>query len=84
MLVGKKMHIQILGTGCPKCKKLNANVEEAVKRAGVEAEIEKVTQVADIAKLDVAFTPALVIDGQVKASGRIPGAEEIAAWLSEA
>lgn len=78
------MHIQILGTGCPKCQKLNANVEEAVKRTGVEAEIEKVTQVADIAKLGVAFTPALVIDGQVKASGRIPGAEEIAAWLSEA
>ncbi|GAG15677.1 unnamed protein product [marine sediment metagenome] len=78
------MLIQILGTGCPKCQKLMANVEEAVKRTGVEAEIEKVTQVADIAKFGVAFTPALVIDGEVKASGRIPSAEEIAAWLSEA
>ena len=78
------MRIQILGTGCPKCQKLMANADEAVKRTGVEAEIEKVTQVADIAKFGVAFTPALVIDGQVKASGRIPDAEEIAAWLSEA
>ena len=77
------MHIQILGTGCPKCQKLMANAQEAMKRAGVEAEIEKVTQVADIAKFGVAFTPALVIDGQVKASGRIPSADEITAWLSE-
>jgi len=77
------MRIQILGTGCPKCQKLGANVEEAVKRTGVEAEIQKVTQVADIAKFGVAFTPALVIDGQVKASGRIPSADDITAWLSE-
>ncbi len=78
------MHIQILGTGCPKCQKLMANADEAVKRTGVEAEIEKVTQVADIAKFGVAFTPALVIDGQVKASGKIPSIDEITAWLSEA
>ncbi len=78
------MLIQILGTGCPKCQKLTANAEEAVKRTGVEAEIEKVTQVADIVKFGVAFTPALVIEGQVKASGRIPSPEEIATWLSEA
>lgn len=78
------MRIQILGPGCPKCQKLLANTEEAVKRTGVEAEIEKVTQVADIAKFGVALTPALVIDGQVKASGRIPSTDEISAWLTEA
>lgn len=78
------MRIQILGTGCPKCQKLMANAEEAAKRTGIEAEIEKVTQVAEIAKFGVAFTPALVIEGQVKASGKVPSAEEIAAWLSEA
>ncbi len=77
------MRIQILGTGCPKCRKLTANTEEAIKRAGVEAEIEKVTNVAEIAKFGVAFTPALVIDGEVKASGRIPGPEEIGAWMGE-
>ena len=78
------MRIQILGTGCPKCQKLMANAEEAAKRTGVEAEIEKVTQVAEIAKFGVAFTPALVIEGQVKASGKVPSAEEIVGWLSEA
>ena len=70
--------IQILGTGCPKCKKLTANAEEAVKNLGIDAEISKVEKIADIMKFGVMLTPALVIDGQVKSSGKVLSAEEIA------
>lgn len=66
------MKIQILGTGCPKCKKLAENVEAALKQTGVAAEVEKVTAVADIAKFKVMFTPALAIDGVVKVAGKVP------------
>lgn len=66
------MKIQILGTGCPKCKKLAENVEAALAQAGVTAEVEKVTAVADIAKFKVMFTPALAIDGVVKVAGKVP------------
>jgi small redox-active disulfide protein 2 len=78
------MKIQILGTGCPKCKKLAANAEEALKRTGVQAEIEKVTSLAEISKFGVVFTPALAIDGEVKSSGRIPSPDEIAQWIQAA
>ena len=70
-------HIQILGTGCPKCKTLAANVEAAVKAAGIEAKIEKVEKIADIIKFGVMMTPALVVDGQVKSVGKVLGADEI-------
>lgn len=69
--------IQVLGIGCPKCKKLTANAEEAVKNAGVEATIEKVEKLADILKFNVMLTPALVVDGKVKSSGKVLGVEEI-------
>lgn len=70
--------IQILGTGCPKCRMLTANVEAAVKASGVEAKIEKVEKIADIMKFGVMMTPALVVDGQVRCVGKAPGADEIA------
>lgn len=69
--------IQILGTGCPKCRTLAAHVEQAVRETGVSARIEKVEKIAEIAKFGVAVTPALVIDGQVRTSGRVPSVEEI-------
>lgn len=69
--------IQILGTGCPKCKKLTANAEEAVKNAGIEATIEKVEKLTDILKFNVVLTPALVVDGKVKSSGKVLSVEEI-------
>ncbi len=69
--------IQILGTGCPKCKKLTANAEEAVKNAGIEATIEKVEKLTDILKFNVMLTPALVVDGKVKSSGKVLSVEEI-------
>jgi small redox-active disulfide protein 2 len=74
--------IQILGTGCPKCKTLMANAEAAVKALGIEASIEKVEKIADIMKFGVMMTPALVVDGQVKSVGKVLSAEEIKAFLA--
>jgi small redox-active disulfide protein 2 len=73
--------IQILGTGCPKCKMLTANAEAAVKALGVEASIEKVEKIQDILKFGVMTTPALVVDGQVKSAGRVLSAEDIRKFL---
>ena len=69
--------VQVLGTGCAKCKKLAENVEAALKDAGIEAEIEKVEDVREIMKFNILMTPGLVIDGEVKAAGRVPSPEEI-------
>jgi small redox-active disulfide protein 2 len=71
------MKIEILGTGCPKCKKLTQNVEEAVKELDLDVEIFKVTDINDIMSYDVIMTPGLVIDGVVKSSGKILGIEDI-------
>jgi small redox-active disulfide protein 2 len=78
------MKIAILGTGCPKCKKLYAEAEKAVAASGVAVELEKVEAIDDIVKYGVMMTPALVIDGEVKASGRIAPASEIASWIATA
>jgi len=71
------MKIQILGTGCPKCKQVEANAREAVKNLGIEAVIEKVTDINKIVDFGITATPALAVDGEVKFSGRIPSIEEI-------
>jgi small redox-active disulfide protein 2 len=75
--------IQILGTGCSRCKTLAANAENAVKDLGLEAEVEKVTDIQEILKFQILMTPGLVIDGEVKAAGRIPATEEIKQLLLE-
>jgi small redox-active disulfide protein 2 len=74
--------IQILGTGCPKCKKLAENAEAAAKMLGIEYEIQKVTDINDIMKFGVMLTPALVVDGQVKSVGKVVSPEDIKAMLS--
>lgn len=74
--------IQILGTGCPKCEKLKKNAEEAVKLAGKEALVEKVTDIGQITSFGVMMTPALAIDGQVKAVGKVLSPQEIQKFLS--
>jgi small redox-active disulfide protein 2 len=74
--------IQILGTGCPKCKKLADSAEEAVKDLAGEFEIEKVTEINEIMKFGVMMTPALAIDGQVKAVGKLLSPDEIKSMLS--
>ena len=74
--------IQVLGTGCAKCKKLAENAEAAAKEMGIEYSIEKVTQISDIMKYGVMMTPALAVDGQVKVVGKVASAEDIKAMLS--
>ena len=75
------MEIKVLGTGCPKCRRLEELAREAVSDLGVEATFTKVKQMDDIMAYDVMSTPALVIDEQVQSSGRIPRKEEIAEWI---
>ena len=69
--------IQILGTGCPKCKLLFANAEAAVKAAGIEAQLEKVEKIVEIMKFGVMSTPALVVDGAVKSVGKVLSPDDI-------
>lgn len=71
------MKIQVLGTGCPKCNQLYQNAQQAVDESGAEAAVEKVTNLNDIMAFGVMVTPALAIDGQVKASGKVPSVEDI-------
>ena len=78
------MKIQILGTGCPKCKATIANAEAAVKMLNIDAEIVKVDDINDIMNYGVMVTPALAIDGKVKVSGKIPAPDQIAGWIKEA
>jgi len=73
--------IQILGTGCPKCKKLCENAEAAAKELGIGYELVKVTDISEIIKFGVMMTPALVVDGRVKVAGKVPGVEEMKSML---
>ena len=74
--------IQILGTGCPKCKKLAEHAEAAVKALGADCEIEKVARINEIMQFGVMITPALAIDGKVTVAGKVASVEEIKQMLS--
>ncbi len=74
--------IQILGTGCPKCKKLAEAAETAAKELGIEYEIEKITEIDEIMKSGVMMTPGLVVDGEVKVTGKVPSVDEVKTMLS--
>jgi len=74
--------IQILGTGCPKCRKLAENAEAAAKELKIEFQVEKVTEINEIMKFGVMATPALAIDGQVKVIGKVPSVGTIREMLS--
>jgi len=75
--------LQILGTGCPKCKKLAENTEAAARDLDIEYEIEKVTDINEIMKFGVMVTPALAVDGQVKVAGKVLSVEEAKNLLTE-
>jgi len=71
------MEIAILGTGCPKCHKLEEETRRAVAELGLDCEVRKVTTVAEIMKYGVMMTPALVVNGEVKVVGKVPSVAEI-------
>lgn len=75
------MILEVLGTGCPKCKLLHEAVVKAVAESGVQAEVRKVEDIAAILEHGVMSTPALVKDGKLLVSGKIPTPKEIIAWL---
>lgn len=75
------MRIQVLGPGCQKCVELAKRTEEAVKHLGVEASVEKVTDIKEIMGFGVMTTPALVVDGKVRFSGRVPTVAELTTLL---
>ncbi|HPC08141.1 MAG TPA: thioredoxin family protein [Smithella sp.] len=75
------MKIEILGTGCAKCQKLEAMIREAVSASGIEAEISKVNDIKKIMTYGVLTTPGLVIDGEIKTAGKLPTADQIELWL---
>ena len=74
--------IQILGPGCPKCRKLAENAETAAREIGIDFEMEKVTDINSIMGFGVMITPALAVNGQVKVSGKVPDVAEIKKMLS--
>ncbi len=75
------MEIKILGTGCPKCKQLEANARKALAETKIKAEIIKITDINEIVDYGVMSMPAIVIDDKLRCSGRIPDIEEIEEWL---
>jgi len=77
------MEIKVLGPGCPKCQKTEKLVKEVVAETGAAAQVEKVTDMMEIAGYGVFGTPAVVIDGEVKSVGKIPSKNQIKAWLGK-
>ena len=76
------MKIEVLGTGCQKCQALAASTATAVQALGLDCEVEKVTDIMEITARGVMMTPALVVDGEVKVSGRVPSPEEIKTMIA--
>lgn len=71
------MNIQILGTGCPKCKSLEKATREVVEQNGIDASITKVEDIVEIMKFNIMTTPALVVDGKIVVKGRVPSMDEL-------
>ncbi len=78
------MKIAVLGPGCAKCKKLYENTQKALTEAGAEAELIKVEDIQEISRYNVFMTPALVIDGTVKSTGKVASPEQIKKWIEKA
>jgi len=74
--------LQILGTGCPKCKKLAENAEAAARALGIDYELQKITDINEIMTFGVMMTPALAVDGEVKVVGKVPSADDIKPLLA--
>lgn len=77
------MEIKVLGPGCAKCKQAEEVVRQAVAESGMEAKVEKVHDMLEIAAFGVMSTPAVVVDGQVKSVGKVPDKREVLAWMGK-
>ncbi len=77
------MKIEILGTGCPKCKKTKETIDKVVKQTGVDAEVVKVDDIEKIMSYGVMITPAVVVDGEVKLTGKVPDEKDIKKWIGK-
>lgn len=77
------IEIKILGTGCPKCSSLERITKKVVSEAGIEANIEKVEDIMEIMKYGIISTPGLVVEGEVKVSGRLPSEKEIKTFITQ-
>lgn len=77
------MKVKVLGTGCAKCSKLYAEAEKAIAEVGLEVDLEKVENLEDIMNYGVMMTPALVVDEEVKCTGKIPKSAQIISWITE-
>ena len=75
------MEIKVLGPGCAKCKKAEQLVQEVIKETGVDASVEKVTDMMQIASYGVFGTPSVIVDGEVKCTGKVPKKDDIKAWV---
>lgn len=78
------MEIKVLGTGCARCGMLEDVTRKAVAELGLDATVEKVTELADIMAYGIMSTPALVVDGQVRVAGRLPKLDEVKSLLARA
>jgi len=77
------LEIKVLGPGCPKCKQTEKVVREVLAETGVNASVEKVTDIKTIAEFGVFGTPAVVVDGKVKSMGKIPTKEQVKSWINQ-
>lgn len=77
------MKIEILGTGCSKCKKLTQLAQETVNELGISVEVVKIENIDEIVNYGVMITPAIAIDKQIKSAGRIPSKDELKKWIKE-
>jgi len=77
------MEIKVLGPGCAKCQQTEKIVRDAVQESGVDVDIEKVSDIMEIAKYGVFGTPAIIVDNEVKSVGKIPGKDEIKKWIEK-
>ena len=77
------MEIKVLGPGCAKCSKTEKLVQEVIKETGVDAHVEKVTDMMQIASYGVFGTPSVIVDGEVKCTGKVPKKEDIKTWITQ-
>jgi small redox-active disulfide protein 2 len=74
--------VKVLGTGCPKCLQLMKQTEQAVQELGLECSVEKVTDIIQITSYGVMMTPALIVDGQIKVTGKVPSIDDLKKMLT--